>query len=96
MIQEAIERLLEARFRKVVRGGQVVKKFKARKGFRIIRRGEKIRQVRMTFMEKKQRHLKLVKAWRSGHAARVNRGKRKKVISLRKRKSMLATLRAQR
>jgi hypothetical protein len=93
MIKDSAERLLlEARFRRVVRGGKVVRKFKARKGFRIVRRGDKIKQVRMTFMEKKMRHLKMMKVWRKGHAARVVKSKRKRVISLRKRKSLLTSL----
>lgn len=80
--------LSEAKFIRVVRAGKLTRKIKARKGFKVLRRGNKVKMKRMTFQEKRKRHLVMLKVWRKGHASRAIKSHRKLVISLRKRKSI--------
>lgn len=80
--------LTEAKFIRVIRGGKLTRKVRARVGFKVIRRGNKVRMKRMTFQEKRNRHLIMMKVWRKSHASRAIKSKRKMLISLRKRKSV--------
>lgn len=83
------EFLTEARFKRVVRKGKVVRKMQARKGFRIIRaKGGKLKMRRVTPMERRKMHIAMQRAWRKGKAARLQKSKRMRIRSLIKRKTV--------
>jgi len=92
-LNNIVEDLLlnEVKFQRVIRGGKVKKIVKPRKGFKVLRRGLKIKMKRMTFQEKRSRKLAMKAVWRKGKAGRVMKSKRKLVISLRKRNSIFGS-----
>lgn len=81
--------LCEARFKRVVRGGKMVRKRVTRKGFKIVRAaGGRVKIKRMSPQEKRNRHIALMRAWKKGKAARVVKSKRKTKRSMLKRKAI--------
>ena len=88
------EFLNEARFKRVVRRGKVVRKMQARKGFRIVRaKGGKLKMRRVSPMERRKMHLAMQRAWRVGKASRLQKAKRMRIRSLTKRKTMFGNRR---
>lgn len=77
-----LEFLDEVAMKRVVRKGKIVRKVKVkRKGYKVVRRGNKIRFVRMTQQEKRARRRAARKAWRVGRAARKTKAKRSLIRS---------------
>jgi len=77
-----LEFLDEVAMKRVVRNGKIVRKVKVkRKGYKIVRRGNSIRFVRMTPKEKRARRKAARKAWRVGKAARKTKSKRSLIRS---------------
>lgn len=84
--------LCEARFKRVVRGGKMVKKRVVRKGFKIVRAaGGRVKVKRMSPIEKRNRHMALMRAWKKGKAARVVKSARKTKRSMLKRKAIFGS-----
>lgn len=72
-----LEFLDEVAMKRVVRKGKIVRKVKVkRKGFKVVRQGNRIRFVRMTPTEKRARRRAARKAWRVGKASRRTKSKR--------------------
>lgn len=77
-----LEFLDEVAMKRVVRKGKIVRKVKAkRKGYKVVRQGNKIRFVRMTQKEKRARRIAARKAWRVGKSARRTKARRSMVRS---------------
>jgi hypothetical protein len=84
-----LDELTEARFKRVVRGGKMVRKQVVRKGFKLVKRaGGKMKIQRMSPVEKRHRHMSMMKAWRKGKAGRVIKSARKTKRSMLKRKAI--------
>lgn len=77
-----LEFLDEVAMKRVVRNGKIVRKVKVkRKGFKVVRKGNSVKFVRMTQKEKRARRKAARKAWRVGKAARKQKAKRTMVRS---------------
>lgn len=77
-----LEFLDEVAMKRVVRNGKIVRKVKVkRKGFKVVRRGNSVKFVRMTQKEKRARRKAARKAWRVGKAARKQKAKRTMIRS---------------
>lgn len=77
-----LEFLDEVAMKRVVRNGKIVRKVKVkRKGFKVVRRGNSVKFVRMTQKEKRARRKAARKAWRVGKAARKHKAKRSMIRS---------------
>ena len=77
-----LEFLDEVAMKRVVRGGKIVRKVKVkRKGFKVVRKGNSVKFVRMTQKEKRARRKAARKAWRVGKAARKQKAKRTMIRS---------------
>ena len=77
-----LEFLDEVAMKRVVRGGKIVRKVKVkRKGFKVVRKGNIVKFVRMTQKEKRARRKAARKAWRVGKAARKQKAKRSMIRS---------------
>jgi DNA-binding transcriptional regulator PaaX len=77
-----LEFLDEVAMKRVVRKGKIVRKVKVKKkGYKVVRKGNSIRFVRMTAQEKRIRRRAARKAWRVGRAARKNKAKRSLIRS---------------
>lgn len=77
-----VEFLSEVAMKRVVRGGKIVRKVKVkRKGFKVVRKGNQVRFVRMTQKEKRVRRKSARKAWRVGKSARKTKAKRTMIRS---------------
>lgn len=88
LLESKLDALLEARFKRVIRGGKMVRKQVARKGFKVVRgAGGKMKMKRMTPQEKRKRHIAMMRAWKKGKAARVIKSQRKVKRSMLKRKA---------
>lgn len=88
LLESKIDALMEARFKRVVRGGKIIRKRTVKKGFKIVRgAGGKIKVKRMSPQEKRKRHIALMRAWKKGKAARVIKSNRKMKRSMLKRKA---------
>lgn len=88
-LNEKLDELLEARFKRVVRGGKMVRKQVVRKGFKLVRKaGGRMGVKRISPKEKINRHRALLKAWRKGKAARIVKSQRKTKRSMLKRKAI--------
>ena len=84
--------LCEARFKRVVRAGKMVRKRVVRKGFKIVRAaGGRVKMKRMSPVEKRNRHIALMRAWKKGKASRVVKSQRKTKRSLLKRKAIFGS-----
>lgn len=72
----------EVSMKRVVRRGKIVKKVKVKKkGFKVLRQGNKVKFVRMTQKEKRLRRKSARMAWRVGKGARKNKTKRSMIKS---------------
>lgn len=72
----------EVAMKRVVRKGKIVRKVKQkRKGFKVVRNGNKVKFVRMTQQEKRSRRRAARKAWKVGKAARRAKAKRTMIRS---------------
>lgn len=72
----------EVAMKRVVRKGKIVRKVKLkRKGYKVLRQGNKIKFVRMTQKEKRMRRKSARKAWRVGKSARRTKAKRTMIRS---------------
>jgi hypothetical protein len=72
-----LEFLDEVAMKRVVRKGKIIRKVKVkRKGYKVVRQGDRVRFVRMTPQEKRARRRAARKAWRIGKAARLTKSKR--------------------
>ena len=88
-LDEKLDQLLEARFKRVVRQGKLIRKRVVRKGFKLVRAtGGKQKVKRITPQEKRKRFLSMKRAWRKGKAARVVKAQRKMKRSMLKRKAI--------
>lgn len=88
-LEELLDTLTEAKFKRVVRGGKIIRKRVVRKGFKLVRKaGGKMSIKRMSPKEKINRHRALQRAWRKGKAARLIKQNRKTKRSLLKRKAI--------
>ena len=77
-----LEFLDEVAMKRVVRNGKIVRKVKVkRKGFKVVRKGNSVKFVRMTQKEKRARRKAARKAWRVGKAARKQKAKRTMIRS---------------
>ena len=77
-----LEFLDEVAMKRVVRNGKIVRKVKVkRKGFKVVRKGNSVKFVRMTQKEKRARRKAARKAWRVGKAARKHKAKRSMIRS---------------
>lgn len=77
-----LEFLDEVAMKRVVRNGKIVRKVKVkRKGFKVVRKGNIVKFVRMTQKEKRARRKAARKAWRVGKAARKQKAKRSMIRS---------------
>mgnify|MGYP000948163777 FL=1 len=77
-----LEFLDEVAMKRVVRNGKIVRKVKVkRNGFKVVRRGNTVKFVRMTQKEKRARRKAARKAWRVGKAARKQKAKRTMIRS---------------
>lgn len=90
LLEEKLDSLLEARFKRVIRGGKIIRKKVSRPGFKFVRTtggGTKLK--RMSPKEKRNRKIALKKAWRKGKAARIVKSQRKTKRSMLKRKATI-------
>ena len=77
-----LEFLDEVAMKRVVRNGKIVRKVKVkRKGFKVVRKGNSVKFVRMTQKEKRARRKAARKTWRDGKAARKQKAKRSMIRS---------------
>lgn len=77
-----LEFLDEVAMKRVVRNGKIVRKVKVkRKGFKVVRKGNSVKFVRMTQKEKRARRKAARKAWRVGKAARKQKARRSMIHS---------------
>ena len=89
LLESKVNTLLEVKFKRVVRGGKMIRKRTVRKGFKLVRaKGGKQKIKRMTPKEKLNRHRALLRSWKKGKAARVIRSKRVMKRSMLKRKAI--------
>lgn len=89
LLESKLDQLMEMRFKRVVRGGKVIKKRNVRKGFKLVRsKGGKFKIKRMSPQEKRTRHIALMRAWKKGKASRVIKAQRKVKRSMLKRKAI--------
>ena len=90
LLEEKLDALLEARFKRVIRGGKIIRKKISRPGFKFVRTaggGSKLK--RMSPKEKRNRKIALKKSWRKGKAARIVKSQRKTKRSMLKRKATI-------
>lgn len=72
----------EIAMKRVVRKGKIVRKVKnKRRGFKVVRKGNQVKFVRMTQQEKRARKKAAKKAWRVGKSSRKNKAKRTMIRS---------------
>lgn len=89
LLETKLDSLLEAKFKRVIRSGKIIRKRVSRKGFKLVRRaGGKISMKRMSPQEKRNRHIALMRAWKKGKASRVIKSQRKVKRSMLKRKAI--------
>jgi hypothetical protein len=84
-----VEFLDEIAMKRVVRHGRVVKIVAVkRRGFKVLRQGNKIKLVRMTNKEKRTRRKGARKAWRKSKSTRKSKAKRSMIKSKVRMKSL--------
>lgn len=89
LLEQKADLLVEARFKRVVRQGVVVRKQVVRVGFKIVRsKGGRTKIKRMSPTEKRNRHLATLRSWQKGSAARVVKSKRMMKKSMIRRKTV--------
>ena len=72
----------EIAMKRVVRKGKIIRKVKVkRKGYKVLRQGNKVKFARMTQKEKRSRRRAARKAWRSGKGARKSKSRRTMIRS---------------
>lgn len=92
LLSEKLDLIMEARFKRVVRGGKVIRKKVSRPGFKFVRSaGGSFKIKRMSPQEKRNRKLALKRAWKKGKSARVVKAQRKTKRSMLKRKAIIGT-----
>jgi len=85
-LKGVLDELLFERVKRVIRGGTLIKKQVAKKGFKLVKKaGGKITQKRMSVAEKRNRHIAMVRSWKSNKVGRVKSTLRHRVVSMRKR-----------
>ena len=81
-VSHHLEFLDEVAMKRVVRKGKIVRKVKVkRKGYKVVRQGNRIKFVRMTQKEKRARRKAARKAWRVSKSARKTKAKRSMIRS---------------
>lgn len=79
---EKSDAINEVAMKRVVRNGKIVRKVKVkRKGFKVLRDGNKVKFVRLTMKEKRVRRKSARMAWRVGKASRKNQTRRTMIRS---------------
>lgn len=77
VFEEVEANVSEIAFKRVVRKGKIVRKVAVkRKGFKVVRSGNKVKFVRMTQQEKRARRKAARRAWKVGKAARKVKAER--------------------
>lgn len=88
-LSEKVDKLVEARFKRVVRAGKVIRKRVVRPGFKVVRvKGDRTKVKRISPREKRNRHIANLRAWRKNKGARVVHAKRMMKRSMLRRKSI--------
>jgi len=86
---EKADQLVEARFKRVVRHGTVVRKQVVRVGFKIVRaKGGRVKIKRMSPVEKRNRHVAVLRSWKRDSASRVLKSRRMTKRSMLRRKAI--------
>jgi hypothetical protein len=82
LVFDKSEPINEVALKRVVRRGEVVRKVKVkRKGFKVVRQGNKITFARLTPEEKRKRRRAARQAWRVGRGSRRAKAKRTMIRS---------------